>query len=54
MNIEQVSVIGAFEGKELQAVVIKNGDTHIYKCESMNVDEIASFLKDLSAKNNIL
>ena len=48
MEIQQVSVIGAFQGKELEAIVYKNGDTSIYKVEKMGVDEIAVFLKWLS------
>lgn len=51
MNIEQVSIIGAFSGKELEAVVYKNGEMAIYKVERMTVDEVAGFLKGLAKGN---
>ena len=50
MEVNQVAVIGAFEGKDLRMVIVKNGDTSMYKTERMSTDEVADFLKDLSSK----
>lgn len=53
MEINQIAVIGAFEGKDLRMVIVKNGDTSMYKCEKMGFEEIADFLKDLSSDKGL-